>query len=111
VRYLPDGVRLGARNPTALIVATYPLCGAFRALKAQADGKEIAGPGGSVILVDAPVPRSVYLAFPKWPYEVEVYGPTPEAALSIARSGDVGRANAAVFPNGVTGAEGPPGGC
>ena len=111
VRYLPAGVRLGATSPSALTVATYPACNAFRVLKARANGREMAGPGGSIILVDAARPRSVYIAFPKWPYEVEVYGATPEAALSIARSGDVGRSNAGVFPNGVTGAEGPLGGC
>jgi hypothetical protein len=88
LRYLPEGSRLG-ENGQYLIVATYPVQGAFEVLKRQANGKEIAGPDGSIILVDHAYPKSVYLAFPNVDYEIEIYDPSPEKALELAESGDV----------------------
>lgn len=89
VRYLPDGIKVGSPGKTFLVVATYPDPGAYGALKQQADGKEIAGPDGSIVLVDSSKPRSVYLAFPNVDYEIEIYDPSPAAALATAESGDV----------------------
>jgi hypothetical protein len=89
VRYLPNGIRVGDPGQNFLIVATYPVPGAFAVLKKQANGKAIAGPDGSIILVDSFKPRSVYVAFPDIDYEIEIHGPSPEVALATAQSGDI----------------------
>ena len=89
VLYQPErvGVRdlVGAR----LVVVAYPVPEAFDVLETQADGNAIAGPNGSIILVNRADPRSVYLAFPGVDYEIEVNDPSPAVALSIAKSGEV----------------------
>jgi len=89
VRYLPRGVRAGASGSSFLIVATYPFPGAYKALTRVARGKEIAGPGGSIVFVRPKDPKSVLLAFPRVDYEIEVSGPSPAVAAAVAESGRV----------------------
>lgn len=97
VRYVPEG----ACNGKFLVVATYPLPHAFDVLKEQANGKEIAGPDGSIIVDESPA-TSVYLAFPNVDAEVEIYDRHPGVALATAKSGDI-RPVGSTTPSGVTG--------
>jgi hypothetical protein len=89
VRYLPDGVAAGAKGAQYMIVATYSWGKAYEALQKQAKGAELKGPGGSIMWVRAADPRSVLIAWPNVPYEVEIYDPHPAVALATARSGRV----------------------
>ena len=66
--------------------------GAYQALKdyaKSAKGKVVAGPNGSIFVVDPTSPKSVYVAWPKVDYEIEVYDPKPKVARAIAASGEV----------------------
>jgi hypothetical protein len=92
VRYLPEGVTAGANSTNYLIVATYQVPDAFAVLKERANGNAIAGPGGSIVLVDRRrgfKSTSVYVAFPNVDYEIEIYDPSPAVALATAESGDI----------------------
>jgi hypothetical protein len=87
VRYLPHGVKAGGAPGKHLIVATYPYRGAYAALKKYAHGKVVAGPNGSIHFVLPGQSTSVYVAFPKVNYEIEVYDPKAAVALAVASSG------------------------
>jgi hypothetical protein len=89
IRYLPRGLPPGAPGARFLIVATYPFPQAYKALKRVARGGGAAGPGGSFVLPRPNDPRSVLLAFPGLPYEVELFDPSPARALALAESGNV----------------------
>jgi hypothetical protein len=87
IRYLPKGVRAGAPGQKYLIIGTYPVSNAYRAVK-KLDGS-VKGPGRSVVWVRPNDPRSVLIAWPGVPYEVEVYDPRPANAATVAQSGQV----------------------
>jgi hypothetical protein len=87
VRYLPPGVKVGAKGSSYLIVATYPYRHAYRALKAVQDGRGHRIRGGGLAVVQAGYPQSVQLSFPNKNYQVEVYDPSPKTSLSVALSG------------------------
>jgi len=89
VRYLPHGVRAGHRGTKWLIVATYPVRGAFSALKKYAHGKAVAGPNRSIFYVRPDYRKSVLMAFPGVNDQIEVYGPSPAVARAIVESGRV----------------------
>jgi hypothetical protein len=46
-------------------------------------------PGGGLALITPGHPKSVYLAFPRTPVQVEVYDPSPAVARAVALSGRV----------------------
>jgi hypothetical protein len=87
IRYLPRGVHAGAFGARFLVVATYPFPTAYKALRAAARGRTIPGPEGSIIFARPHDPRSVLMAYPRVPYEVEVFDPSPARAMAVARSG------------------------
>ena len=89
VRYLPAGVKVGDKRADFLIVATYPFANAYAALKKVAAGREIALQGGGIAFVDPGYPKSVHIAYPKVPYQVEVFDPSPAQSLQVALSGTV----------------------
>jgi hypothetical protein len=89
VRYLPHGVRAGDPRAKFLIVATYPYPGAYAALKKYAHGKVSSGPNGSIYYAQPGHKQSVYIAWPKVDFEIEVYDPKPAVSRSIAASGKV----------------------
>ncbi len=89
LRYLPRGVRPGAAGAHFLVIATYAFPGAYKALRAIARGRGVAGPEGSLVYVRPHDPRSVLIAFPRVPYEIEVYDPSPARAMAMAESGNV----------------------
>ncbi len=89
VRYLPVKVKAGAPGKNYLIIGTYPLPHAYKSLKKLAKGKGVKGPNGSFIWQRTGAPNSVYVVWPKVPYEIEVYDPHPSKSASIAESGQV----------------------
>jgi hypothetical protein len=85
IRYLPPGVDSGADKPY-LSVATYPFPGAFGVLRngAKARGSvSVRLAQGGVALLDRAYPKSVHAAYPGLDYQVEVFDPTPLAALRM----------------------------
>ena len=91
VRYLPSGVAPGANRPY-LTVATYPFPGAFAAVRRTAARNPtgtIRLSGGGLAVVDAGYPKSIHVAYPGVPYQVEVFDPSPARARAIVSSGKV----------------------
>ncbi len=91
IRYLPKGVEVGVDTPY-LTVATYPLEGAFAAVKrsaAESGAKTTKLAGGGLAVVDASYPKSVHLAYPGSNYQVEVFDPSPAQAHAVVASGQV----------------------
>ena len=91
VRYLPAGVAAG--DATArLTVGTYPMKNAYNVMNAssiKAGAQPLTVPGGGIAIVSTTRPSSVYVAFPKSNYQIEVYDPTPAKALRFATSGSL----------------------
>jgi hypothetical protein len=92
IRYLPKGVKIGDRSASYLIVATYPVVNAYRAVQTAAKEKgaetfDVAG-GGKVVL-NKGAPTNVYLAYPKSSYQIEVFDPKPGRARSLVASGKI----------------------
>ena len=89
VRYLPDGVDVGADTPH-LTVVTYPFPYAYRAIrkKAAAKGAVTARLArGGLAVLDNGYPQSAHIAYPGVNYQVEVYDPTPARAMQLVSSG------------------------
>jgi hypothetical protein len=91
VRYLPSGVAPGAKR-AYLTIATYPFRGAFAAVRRTAARNPkgtIRLSGGGLAVVDAGYPKSIHVAYPGVPYQVEVFDPSPARARAIVSSGTV----------------------
>ncbi len=91
VRYLPRGVAVGVRRDYTTI-ATYPYRAAYRTLQqlgTRKGSRVRRAPGGGIVVVSEQNPKSVYMAFPRQPYQVEVYDPSARRALRLATSGRV----------------------
>ena len=91
VRYLPSGVAPGAKRPY-LTIATYPFPRAFAAVRRTAARNPkgtIRLSGGGLAVVDAGYPKSIHVAYPGVPYQVEVFDPSPARARAIVSSGEV----------------------
>ena len=90
LRYLPAGVAVGSRSPDYTAIGTYPATNAYAAVLASAREKgrvtkPIADSG--MASWSAGHPTSVYLAYPRLPYLIEVYNPVAATAHSLALSG------------------------
>lgn len=89
VRYLPPGVKPGARG-SYVTVATYPFPGAFAALQRTATAATtIRLPQDGIAVVDATYPKSIHVAFPGSGYQIEVYDPSPSAGRRLVTSGAI----------------------
>jgi hypothetical protein len=89
VRYLPRGAKVGVGVPHTT-VGTYPLRNAVAAVRAiaKANGVRAFSIGrGGIAAVDAHHPTSVYVAFAKSNFEIEVFDPSPARARRLVRSG------------------------
>jgi hypothetical protein len=92
IRYLPPGVDIGADKPY-LTVATYPFPGAFAAVRKEARARGAVSAKlaqGGVAVLDAAYPESVHAAYPGLDYQVEVFDPTPAAAMQTVAAGHLG---------------------
>ena len=92
IRYLPSGVEVGDPRPAYTTVGTYPRANAYATLSAGAKAKGATyykTQSGALVVVNKSVPNSVYFAFPKTAYLMEVYDPSPSRALNLVLSGSV----------------------
>jgi hypothetical protein len=92
VRYLTDDAEAGDRRADFLTVGTYAQPKAVAALRRQ--GKQPGGavslaPGNATVYFDRINPRSVYLAYPGVPVQIEVYDPSFKRALQLVNSGQI----------------------
>ena len=92
IRYLPKSVRIGDRRAAYLIVATYPVKDAYKAVRTAA--KESGAvtfrtPRSGLAVYNQSAPTNVYLAYPGSKYQIEVFDPNPSRARQLIRSGTV----------------------
>lgn len=92
VRYLPAGVSAGDPRADFLVVGTYPQPHAFAELQRAASGpRSIAfhiGHGG-LMVYSFNRPTSMYVGYPGWKYQVEVYDPSGDAARKLVSAGKI----------------------
>lgn len=92
VRYLTHDAEAGNKRADFLAVSTYVQPHAASSLRRQ--GKRSGGtvaraPGGATVYYERDNPRSVYLAYPGTPVEVEVFDPSFKRALRLVDSGAI----------------------
>jgi hypothetical protein len=92
IRYLPKGVPIGDRRAAYLIVATYPVPNAYKAVRTAA--KESGAvtfrtKRGGLAVYNRSAATNVYYAFPGSKYQVEVFDPNPSRARQLVRSGTI----------------------
>jgi hypothetical protein len=92
VRYLTGDAKAGDQRADFLTVSTYAQPNAVAALRRQ--GKQPGGavslaPGNATVYFNRTDPRSVYLAYPGVPVEIEVYAPSFKRALQVVNSGQI----------------------
>ncbi len=91
VRYLTGDAEAGDERANFLTVSTYAQPNAAASLRRQAKRSEGAlsrGPGGATVYYGRGS-RSIYLAYPGSPVEVEVFDPIFKRALSLVESGQI----------------------
>jgi hypothetical protein len=91
VRYLPPSAKAGVEKPY-LTVAAYRKPNAFQATKAVADqpgSTKINIAGGGIAFYAAEHPTSVYVAYPKSAYQIEVFHPRANVSHRLVRTGQV----------------------
>jgi hypothetical protein len=91
LRYLPKGFPVGDKRPL-LTVGTYLLPNAFAATNKAASGrgaKQIPVRGGGVAFYRPARPESVYVAFPRRGYQLEVFSPSPAQARRLVAEGQL----------------------
>ena len=92
VRYLPLRVPIGDRSGGYLIIGTYRVDNAYRAIRraSRESGAHLLRLRGGVLGVyNDDSPTNVYFAAPRSNFQVEVYDPNPKRALALVRSGRV----------------------
>jgi hypothetical protein len=86
IRYLPAGVKAGDRRADFLVVGTYSqpesLIGLKRAAK-RPGAVSIHIANGGLVVFDSKKPSSVHFAYPNANYQVEVFAPSGQTALSL----------------------------
>ncbi len=92
VRYVPEGTEAGEASPALLTIGSYPLA------DPKAATEDFAGRSGSVVrhsrsgtevVTSEESPTSAYFVSPDNSVQVEVYDPSPQRAMRLARSGRV----------------------
>jgi hypothetical protein len=92
VRYLPPDASIGTKRADYAFVGTYPVPGAYAALKALAKtpgDSSFTAPRGGIAVYSQSRPTNIYLAFPGSDEQIEVYDPSPARAKSLVASGRV----------------------
>jgi hypothetical protein len=92
VRYLPLNVKIGDRRGRYLIIGTYRVPNAYKAIQTAAkdSGAHLLRLRGRSLAVYNDSSRTnVYFALPNSNYQIEVYDPNPIRALALVRSGQV----------------------
>jgi hypothetical protein len=91
VRYLPPTAPIGTKHEYT-IVGTYPVTGAFQALKKQAAKDHdltFTAPGGGFAAYSESSPTNVYLVYPGKNVQIEVFDPSPQHARALITSGQI----------------------
>ena len=88
LRYLPQGVEAGDAQ-RYLTIGTYPMQNAYDVIKATspAAGTVVATPGAGIAVISKQHPTSVYVTYPGWGAQIEVYDPSAARARRVALSG------------------------
>ena len=92
VRYLPKGVKVGSNRANFLIVATYPVPNAYKAVQtaAKEDGAVILRlPRNGIAVYNRNAGTNVYFAYPGTRFQVEVFDPNPRRARQLVTSGKI----------------------
>lgn len=87
VRYLTPGVELGDRRPRYTTVATYSSPSAYAELLGSQRSRGMKServPGGGLAVWRTTPGTSVYVAYPRVKYLVEVFDPSPVRARALA---------------------------
>lgn len=87
VRYLPEGVELGDRRPKYTTIATYSSANAYAELLGSQRSRGMKServPGGGLAVWRTRPGTSVYVAYPRVKYLVEVFDPSPVRARALA---------------------------
>lgn len=91
VRYLPPQVRAGDTR-AFLTIATYPRPNAFAEVghaATSSKSKTLAVAGGGIAVYDPGRRTNVHIAYPGWPYQIEIFDPQPGAAVQLVERGAV----------------------
>jgi hypothetical protein len=91
VRYLPPGVRAGARK-RFLTIGTYPFPNAFAAtavLSTKPGAVSRSLVDGALLYYRRAHPVSVYLVYPSLEYQIEVFDPSATVARRLVLSGRI----------------------
>jgi hypothetical protein len=89
VRYLPNGKGLSDTKQTYRVIATYHDAKAYQTMQAAGKlgtGVELLNPDGSLIYYAKATPTHVYLAYKTFPYQIEIFDPTPGESLKLAKT-------------------------
>lgn len=89
IRYLPGGNGVADTAQKYRIIGTYKDQTAYETMKKaslSSTGVSSTNPDGSIVYYDKATPLHVYLAFKNLPYQIEIFDPTPGAALSLAKT-------------------------
>ena len=92
VRYLTGGAKAGDKRAGFLTVGTYAQPNAVASLRRQSrrsGGTLGHAPGNATVYFNRANPRSVYLAYPGTPVEIEVFDPNFKRALRLVDSGRI----------------------
>jgi hypothetical protein len=92
IRYLPKGVKVGDTRASYLIVATYPVPNAYKAVQtaAKEDGAvTLRLPRKGLAVYNRSAETNVYFAYPGTSYQVEVFDPNPRRARQLVTSGKI----------------------
>lgn len=87
IRYLPGGNGLTDTEQKYRIIATYKDPTAYQTMQTAAkstSGVSTTNPDGSIVYYLKATPLHVYLAFKNLAYQIEIFDPTPGAALKLA---------------------------
>jgi len=92
VRYLTGGARVGDPSPEFPTIGTYPVLNAYRDLQSyarseHADTRRIAHRGLAMVVPGSPT--SVFFAYPRQEFQVEVYDARQGRALDLVTSGAI----------------------
>jgi hypothetical protein len=91
LRYVPVGAPVAGSQPF-VSVGTRPLAGAFaatRALAAQPGSASQGIPGGGIAVNQPAAPTTVYLAYPRVGYQLEITSPSPGQSRGLLTNGSL----------------------
>jgi hypothetical protein len=94
IRYLPEGVEVGNRDPRYLTIGTYPQANGYAAVRAASRRPNTISRetrGGALVVFDRTHPRSTYFSFPGARFQVEVFDPEPGRARRLTLAGRIVR--------------------